>query len=71
MCYGNIDPRILALETEDRCVSVKMATDAAPERSAGGVPPELMSGWRGVWARFAARMPRIGSARKPLHRRPI
>ncbi len=56
MCHGSIDPKFLMREVEDR---VRTAAPApSNEASPGSLPPELMGGWRGAWARLAALFPR-------------
>lgn len=52
MCHGSIDPKYLMQDAEARL----RAADAVREAdgtSDGRVPPELMGGLGGVWARMA------------------
>lgn len=51
MCYGHVDAKVLEREVQDRVRAAQRAPqDNAPE----GLPPELMGGMRGVFARVSA-----------------
>lgn len=53
MCHGSIDPKFLMRDVETRyCVTAVEPTRA----STGKIPPELMGGLRGVWARIVAKL---------------
>ncbi|MEJ6391344.1 hypothetical protein [Gymnodinialimonas ulvae] len=60
MCYGHVDAKVLEREVQDRLRAAQRAPhDTAPE----GLPPELMGGLRGVFARVSAVLSK--ARRKP------
>jgi hypothetical protein len=60
MCYGHVDVKVLEREAQERLRGA--APLSAPEMSVG-LPPELIGGWRGVWARFAMTLRRLRPAK--------
>ncbi len=48
MCYGHVDTKVLEREVQDRLRGV----ERAPTEVSEGLPPELIGGLRGVWARL-------------------
>ncbi len=54
MCHGSIDPKILMRDAEARFRKGVVARPAT--EPSGSMPPELMGGWRGVWARTVTRL---------------
>ncbi len=60
MCHGSIDPKLLMRDAGDRYRATAVAPTTQPSRE---LPPELMGGLHGVWARIALRFERS----KPLH----
>jgi hypothetical protein len=60
MCHGSIDPKFLMRDAEDRYRATAVAPTPQPSRE---LPPELMGGVRGVWARLVAPFIRA----KPIH----
>ncbi len=61
MCHGAIDPRLEMRDAEDRvrASAADLSRASVPE---GHVPPELIGGLRGAFARVAAlvsRRPRL------------
>lgn len=51
MCYGHVDAKVLEREVQDRVRAAQRAPqDSAPK----GLPPELMGGMRGFFARASA-----------------
>lgn len=52
MCHGSIDPKFLMRDAEAR-LHAAGAVREADGATDGQLPPELMGGLRGVWARVA------------------
>lgn len=52
MCHGSIDPKFLMGDAEHRYRATAVEPTGEPS---GVMPPELMGGLRGVWARIVAR----------------
>ncbi len=62
MCHGSIDPKLLMRDAEERYrASAVVAATTGPSRE---LPPELMGGLRGVWARIIAALPTGQGARR-------
>lgn len=61
MCHGAIDPKYLVQDGDMR-LRAAGAVRAADGARDGQVPPELMGGLRGVWARMAQVFRRPGKA---------
>lgn len=57
MCHGSIDPKILMRDAETRYRTA--AAERPATEPSGTLPPELMGGWRGVWARIAHLLVKI------------
>lgn len=55
MCHGSIDPKFLMRDAEDRFRATATAPASEPT---GELPPELMGGLKGVWARLFVRAPK-------------
>ncbi|GAB5449112.1 hypothetical protein [Gymnodinialimonas sp.] len=60
MCHGSLDAKLLMREAEDRVRVTAAAADTAPS---GALPPELMGGLAGVWARLVAGLSRLTQTR--------
>lgn len=62
MCHGSVDPKFLMQDAEARYRATAVAPTPQPSAE---IPPELMGGLRGVWARVTqmfARAPRVHPA---------
>ena len=50
MCYGHVDAKVLEREARDRMSAVVVETTG--DDKPAPLPPELMGGLRGIWARL-------------------
>lgn len=55
MCYGQVDAKTLERETMDRLRAARPAAKA-DARAEADLPPDLMGGLAGVWARLRKRL---------------
>jgi len=60
MCCAEINPKYLMQDTEARFRAAQAAspTEGAAVDTDVTIPPHLIPGWRGVWARLRAILPR-------------
>ena len=66
MCHAQLDPKLLMQDAADRYRIAQPSTQREESRvSDTGVPPELMGGFGGVWARLNARVPAVRRPTQP------
>jgi hypothetical protein len=60
MCHAHVDPKYLMQDTEATFRAAQAASQAegAALETDVTIPPHLIPGWRGVWARLRAFVPR-------------
>ncbi|MEX3016272.1 hypothetical protein [Gymnodinialimonas hymeniacidonis] len=54
MCYGHVNVKVLEREVQDRLRAAHTVGNLAPECEPQAMPPELIGGFRGLWARMRA-----------------
>ncbi|MEM7724069.1 MAG: hypothetical protein AAF376_17105 [Pseudomonadota bacterium] len=58
MCHGHIDPKTLMREAEERYrIAQPVSTSNRTSDQPTEIPPELIGGLKGVFARLRARLP--------------
>ncbi len=56
MCYGHVDLKFVEREIQDRVQAAQVATASETDDRDVSVPPGLIGGLPGVWARLRHRL---------------